>query len=50
MFFINALLTNAAIIYPLKTQENQTFSGVFRGYKMVPSSRNGSKLKSNYPQ
>ena len=29
----NPFLANAPILYPLKTQENLWFSGVFRGYK-----------------
>ena len=31
---INTFLVNVPILYPLKTPENQKFSGVFRGYKM----------------
>ena len=38
---INPFLPSAAILYPLKTWENQRFSGVFRGYKMETSARNG---------
>ena len=30
----NPFLANVPILYPLKTPENQRFSGVFRGYKM----------------
>ena len=30
----NPLLINVLILYPLKTPENQWFSGVFRGYEM----------------
>ena len=38
----NPFLTNVPILYPLKTPENQRFSGVFRGYKMETLARNGS--------
>ena len=31
---INPFLANIPILYSLKTPENQSFSGVFRGYKM----------------
>ena len=31
---LNPFLANVPILYPLKTPENQKFSGVFRGYKM----------------
>ena len=31
----NSFLANAPILYPLKIPENQRFSGIFRGYKMV---------------
>ena len=31
---LNPFLANVHILYPLKTPENQRFSGVFRGYKM----------------
>ena len=31
---INPFLANVPILYPLKTPENQRFSGVFRAYKM----------------
>ena len=31
---LNPFLANVPILYPLKTPENQRFSGVFRWYKM----------------
>ena len=34
-------LTDASILYPLKTSENLWFSGVFRGYKMGTLVKNG---------
>ena len=37
----NPLLVNFPILYPLKTPENQMFSGVFRGYKAGTLARNG---------
>ena len=37
----NPFLANVPILYPLKTPENQRFSGVFRGYKMGTLARNG---------
>ena len=46
----NPFLANVPILYPLKTPENQRFSGVFRGYKMGKLARNGlmqSKKKLN---
>ena len=39
--FFNTFLGNVPILHPLKTLENQRFSGVSRGYKMKPLSRNG---------
>ena len=36
----NPFLANLPILYPLKTLENQRFSGVFRGYKMETLARN----------
>ena len=39
--FLNPFLNNVPILYPLKTPENQRFSGVFRGYKMGTLARNG---------
>ena len=39
----NPFLANVPILYPLKTPENQKFSGVFRGYKMETLARNGLK-------
>ena len=38
---LNPFLANVSILYPLKTPENQRFSGVFRGYKMGTLARNG---------
>ena len=38
---INPFLANVYILYPLKTPENQRFSGVFRGYKIGTLTRNG---------
>ena len=35
------LAKNSHFIPPLKAPENQTFSGVFRGYKMGTFARNG---------
>ena len=37
----NPFLANVPILYPLKTPENQRFSGVFRGYKIGTLARNG---------
>ena len=37
----NIFLANVSILYPLKTPENQRFSGVSRGYWMVTLSING---------
>ena len=46
---VNPFLANATLLYPLKTPENLSFSGVFRGYKMRTLARNGliklSKLR-----
>ena len=33
---------------PLKTPENKTFSGVFRGYEMETLARNGLKIDSQF--
>ena len=33
-YFINPFPATFPILYPLKTQENQRFSGVFREYEM----------------
>ena len=38
---VNPILANVPILYPLKTPENQRFSGVFKGYKMGTLARNG---------
>ena len=40
-FYVNPFLANVPILYPLKTPENQRFSGAFRGYKMGTMARNG---------
>ena len=37
----NSFLANVPILYPLKTPENQRFSGVFREYKMRTLARDG---------
>ena len=37
----NPFLANVPILYPLKTPENQKFSGVFMGYKMGTLAKNG---------
>ena len=37
----NPFLANVPILSPLKTPENQRFSGVLRGYKMGILARNG---------
>ena len=37
----NLFITNAPILYPLKTQDNIWFSGFFRGYKMGTLAGNG---------
>ena len=39
--FLNPYLANVPILYPLKTPENQSFSDVFRGYKMETLAKNG---------
>ena len=44
----NPFLANVPILYPLKTPENQRFSGVFRGYKMGTLARNGLNVHRNY--
>ena len=41
LVLLNPSLTNVSILHPLKTPENQRFSGVFRGYKMGRLLRNG---------
>ena len=38
---LTPFLVNIPILYPLKTPENQRFSGVSRGYKMGILARNG---------
>ena len=45
MCFFNPLMANVSVLYPLKTPENLWFSGVFRGYKMVTSARNGLMIQ-----
>ena len=37
-------VTNVPILYPLKTPENLSFSGAFRGCKMRTLARNGLKI------
>ena len=37
----NPFLLNVPILYPLKTPENQTFSGIFRGYEIEKLGKNG---------
>ena len=37
---LKPFLANVPILCPLKTPENQRFSGVFRGYKMGKLARN----------
>ena len=37
----NLFLANVSISYPLKTPENQSFTGVSRGYKMGALPKNG---------
>ena len=46
IFFLNPYLAKVPNLYPLKTTENLWFSGVFRGYKMGTSARNGL-IKNN---
>ena len=41
---VNPFLSTVPILYPLKTPENQRFSGVFRGYKMGTLARNGLRM------
>ena len=43
----NPFLTNAPILYPLKTPENLWFSDAFRGYKMGTLARNGLMTELN---
>ena len=38
---ISPFPANVPILCPMKTRENQRFSGVFRGYKMGTLARNG---------
>ena len=40
---LTPLPANVPILYPLKTSENQRFSGVFRGHKMETLTGNGFK-------
>ena len=40
----NPFLANAPILHPLKTLKNQRFSGVFRGYNMGTTAKNGLKF------
>ena len=41
----NTFLVNVPILYLLKIPENQSFSGVFVGYKMRTLVRNGFNVK-----
>ena len=41
---LNPFLANVPTLHPLKTPENQSFSDVFRGYKMGTLFRNGLML------
>ena len=41
----NTFLVNVPILYLLKIPENQSFSGVFVGYKMRTLARNGFNVK-----
>ena len=42
VYFINLFLATFPILYPLKTPENQIFSGVFIEYKMGKSDPHNS--------
>ena len=44
--YFDLFLANVPILYPLKTPENQWFSGVFRGYKRATLVRNELTLKN----
>ena len=46
---LNPFLPNVPILHPLKTPENLSFSGVFRGYKIGTLARNGKKTSSEVP-
>ena len=43
---VNPFPANVSILYPLKTQENQRFPGVFKEYKMGTLAGNGLMAKS----
>ena len=43
---LNPFLVNVSILYPLKTPENQRFSGVFWGHKMGTLTKNGLNKES----
>ena len=47
---VNPFPAKIPILHPLKTPENQRFSGVFRGYKMGTLAGNGLKknMRENY--
>ena len=45
----NPFLVNISILYPLKIPENQSFSGVFRVYKMETLARNELIARSIVP-
>ena len=40
LVYIDPFVTNAPILYPLKTSGNQKAFGVFKGYKMGTMARN----------
>ena len=44
---LNLFPANVPILYPLKTPENQRFSGIFRGYKMGTLAGNGLNIRKN---
>ena len=46
--FLNLFLANVPILYPLKTPENQIFSGVFKGYRMGTFARDGLSVDDKY--
>ena len=48
LHFLNPLLANIPILYPLKTPENLRFSSVFRGYKMGILARSGLRQMKTF--
>ena len=48
VIFLHPFLANVPTLYPLKTPENQRFSGVLRGYKMGTLARNGLIVEVNH--